>query len=219
MLGAACWWRRNSRTSNQRGTTKDNTLQKELLGNAVGGPNCKEEPVHVWIQAVHAVEVVMANKQSFTPEEWTKILVGTMLAGMAVSSADPSDLWGLIKEGSASSSAMAAAKSDAHSNELVKAVVADFETPEGRSTVRDALRKQFAGAEPADLVQGSIEILREVSTVLAAKAPGDAPAFKAWLNDTSRKVAEASAERGGVQVSDAEKAMLAEISKALGTTV
>ena len=27
----------------------------------------------------------MANKQSFTPEEWTKILESTMLAGMAVS--------------------------------------------------------------------------------------------------------------------------------------
>jgi hypothetical protein len=32
----------------------------------------------------------MANKQSFTPEEWTKILESTMLAGMAVSAADPS---------------------------------------------------------------------------------------------------------------------------------
>jgi membrane-bound lytic murein transglycosylase B len=85
--------------------------------------------------------------------------------------------------------------------------------------VRDALRKRFAGAKPADVVQGTLEILREVSAVLAAKAPGDVPAFKAWLNNTSRKVAEASAERGGVQVSDAEKAMLAEISKALGTRV
>jgi hypothetical protein len=161
----------------------------------------------------------MASKHSFTAEEWTKILESTMLAGMAVSAADPSDLWGLIKEGSASSSARAAAKSDAHSNELVKAVVADLETPEWRSTVRDALRKQFAGAKPADVVQGSLEILREVSTVLAAKAPGDAPVFKVWLNDISRKVAEASPELGGVQVSDAEKATLAEISKALGTTI
>jgi hypothetical protein len=161
----------------------------------------------------------MASKQSFTPEEWTKILVSTVLAGMAVSSADPSGLWGLVKEGFASTSALAAAKSDAHSNDLVKAVVADFETPVGRSIVRDALRNRFAGAKPADVVQGSLGILREVSTILAAKAPGDAPAFKAWLYDISRKVAEASPEHGGAQVSDAEKAMLAEISKALGTTV
>ena len=31
----------------------------------------------------------MANKQNFTPEEWTKVLEGTMLAGIAVSQADP----------------------------------------------------------------------------------------------------------------------------------
>ena len=73
----------------------------------------------------------MANKQSFTPEEWTKILESTMLAGMAVSAAEPSGLWGLVKEGFASSSALAAAKSDAGSSELVKAVIADFETSEG----------------------------------------------------------------------------------------
>jgi hypothetical protein len=154
----------------------------------------------------------MANKQSFAPEEWTKIVESTMLAGMAVSSADPSGLWGLVKEGFASTLALAAAKSDAHSNELVKAVVAEFETPEGRSTVQQALRKRFTGAKPADVVQGSLEILREVSTILTAKAPGDA------LTDISRKVAETSSEGGGVQVSDAEKATLAEISKALGTS-
>jgi hypothetical protein len=183
-----------------------------------------EAPEDVIIRFIHGKRctlriVIMANKRSFTPEEWAKILVGTMLAGMAVSAADPSELWGLIKEGAATSSAMAAAKSDAHSIELVKAVVADFETPVARSIVRDALREKFAGAEPADVVQGSLEILREVSTILAAKAPSDAPAFKGWLYDISRKAAEASPELGGAQVSDAEKAMLAQISKALGTTV
>jgi hypothetical protein len=64
--------------------------------------------------------------------------------------------------------------------------------------------------------------LREVSAILDAKAPSDAVAFKAWLRGISQKVAEASKEDsflgvGGVQVSDAEKATLADISKALGT--
>jgi len=35
-----------------------------------------------------------------------------MLAGMAVTAAEPSGLWGLIKEGFASSSALAQAKAD-----------------------------------------------------------------------------------------------------------
>lgn len=165
----------------------------------------------------------MANKQSFTPEEWTKILESVMLAGMAVSAAEPSGLWGLLKEGVASSSALAAAKSDSGSSELIKAVVAEYETSEGRSSVQEALRKRFSGAKPADVVQRSLENLREVSGILAAKAPGDAPGFKAWLNTISEKVAEASSEGGflgigGVKVSDKEKATLADISKALETS-
>jgi membrane-bound lytic murein transglycosylase B len=166
----------------------------------------------------------MANKQSFKPEEWTRILESTMLAGMAVSAAEPSGLWGALKEAFASSSALAAAKTNAGSSELVKAVVADFETKVGRAAVKEALRQHLAGAtKPADAVQRSLANLKEVSAILSAKAPQEAPAFKAWLQTISQNVAEASSEGGflgigGVQVSDTEKATLADISKALGTT-
>ena len=166
----------------------------------------------------------MANKQNFMPEEWTKILESTMLAGMAVSAAEPSGLLGSLKEAVASSSSLAAAKSDAGSNELVKAVISDFETKEGRAAVQEALRQQLAGAKkPADVVQRSLANLKEVSAILNAKAPQDAPGFKAWLQTISKNVAEASSEGGflgigGVQVSDAEKATLADISKALGAS-
>jgi hypothetical protein len=164
----------------------------------------------------------MANKQNFKPDEWTKILESTMLAGMAVSAAEPSGLWGALKEAFASSSALAAAKSNAGSNELIKAVVADFETKEGRSAVQEALRQHLAGAKPAEAVQRSLANLREVSTILNSKAPQDAAGFKTWLQAISKNVAEASSEGGflgigGVQVSDTEKATLADISKALGT--
>ena len=71
-----------------------------------------------------------------------------MVAGIAVSAAEPSGLWGSLKEAFASSSALASAKLDAGSNELVKAVAADFETPEGRSDLQKALRQFFADAEP-----------------------------------------------------------------------
>jgi hypothetical protein len=165
----------------------------------------------------------MANKQNFKPDEWTKILESTMLAGMAVSAAEPSGLWGALKEAFASSSALAAAKSNPGSNDLVKAVVADFETKEGRSAVQEALRQHLAGAKPADAVQRSLANLREVSAILNAKAPQDAAGFKAWLQAIGQNVAKASSEGGflgigGVQVSDAEKATFADISKALGTS-
>lgn len=133
----------------------------------------------------------MASKQNFTPEEWTKISESVMLAGMAVSAAEPSGLWGTLKEAFASSSAVAAAKADAGSNELIKAVIAHLETSEGRSAIQEALRTQFTGAKPSEIVQRSLATLREVSAILNAKAPGDAAAFKAWLQAISQRVAEA----------------------------
>jgi len=164
----------------------------------------------------------MANKQNFTPEEWAKVLEGTIVAGMVVSAADPSGLWGTLKEAFASRSALDAAKLDSRSNELVKAVILDFETAEGRSSIQEALREQFTGTKPSEFIRRSLENLREVSAIVDTKAPGDADAFKTWLYYISEKVAEASMEGGflglgGVRVSDAEKATLADVAKALGT--
>jgi hypothetical protein len=89
--------------------------------------------------------------------------------------------------------------------------------------VKEALRQHLAGAaKPADAVQASLANLKEVSAILDAKAPQDAAGFKTWLRTIGQNVADASSEGGflgigGVQVSDAEKATLADISKALGT--
>ena len=131
---------------------------------------------------------------------------------------------GCAQRGSRQRLSLAKAKSDPGANELVKAVVSDFETKEGRAAVQEALRQQLAGAKkPGDVVQSSLANLKEVSAILNAKAPQDAAGFKAWLQTISKNVAEASSEGGflgigGVQVSDAEKATLADISKALGTS-
>jgi hypothetical protein len=165
----------------------------------------------------------MANKQSFTPEEWTKVLQSTMLVGIAVSAADPSGLWGTLKEAASGSSAVIEAKSHAESSELVKAVASDFATPQARADVQKALKDCFSGAEPTDCVQRSLAHLRDVSKILDAKAPADAAAFKRWLRSIGQNVAEAASEGsflgfGGIRVSDAEKATLDDIAAALGTT-
>ena len=123
----------------------------------------------------------MANKNDFTPEEWTKVLDSIMVAGIAVSAADPSGLWGTLKEAAASSLALAAAKSDPNSNELIKAAIADFErSDEGGSSIL-AMRERFAQAEPAECIQRSLASLSEVSAIVDAKAPDEAAAFKIWL--------------------------------------
>jgi len=163
----------------------------------------------------------MADKSSFTAEEWALVLRSVMTAGVAVSMADPSGLWGLLREGVASASALAEAKIDPRADALVRAVVDDLGTAEGRGAARDGLKAQLTGSTPAQTKQKCIDTLRQASALLDAKAPDDSAAFKGWLRHISQRVAEAASEGGflgigGTKVSDAEKAELAEISNALG---
>jgi hypothetical protein len=162
----------------------------------------------------------MADKSNFTSEEWKLLLESVMMAGIAVSAADPSGLWGLLKEGFASSSELVRAKMAPGANPLIKAVVADFDSAQGRAIARDGLKEKLKDLKPAEIPAKCIETLRQVGAVVDAKAPGDAAAFKGWLRQISQHVAEAATEGGflgigGVPVSDAEKATLKEISSAL----
>jgi hypothetical protein len=165
--------------------------------------------------------MTMTDKSSFTPDEWKLLLESVMMASIAVTAAEPSGLWGLLKESFAGGSALVTAKMDPTANSLIKAVVTDFETSEGRSAARDDLKQQLAGKKPAEIKAKCIETLQQVGALIDAKAPGDAAAFKGWLRQISQHVAEAANEGGGifgiggVPVSEAEKATLTEISSAL----
>jgi hypothetical protein len=162
----------------------------------------------------------MADKSAFTSDEWNTLLESVMAAGIAVTAAEPSGLWGLLKESFASGTLLAKAKMDTGSNPLIKAVVDDFATSEGRATSRDGLKEKLGGRKPAEVKTACIAILGKVDGILSAKAPGDADAFKNWLRQVSQAVAEASTEGGflgigGVAVSDAERATVSEISRTL----
>lgn len=161
----------------------------------------------------------MATKTDFTADEWKLLLESVMTTGIAVTAADPSGLWGTLKESFASAHTMASGK--AQSSELVKAMVADLETSEGRGIARDGLREKLKGSKAAEIKTKTVEGLRQVAALLDAKAPQDSPAVKGWLRQISRNVADAAKEGGfmgfgGVAVSEAEKATLGEIDAALG---
>ena len=162
----------------------------------------------------------MSDKSNFTPDEWKVLLESVMAASIAITAADPSGLWGVLKESFAGSTELAKAKMDPGTDALIKAVVNDFSTAEGRSVTRDGLNAKLKGSKPAEVKEKCVDILRQAAIVLDAKAPDDATAFKGWLHQISQHVAEASKEGGflgigGVAVSEAEKATLAEISSAL----
>jgi hypothetical protein len=43
----------------------------------------------------------MAAKSNFTADEWGRVLSSPMIAGIAITAADPSGVWRLLKEGMA----------------------------------------------------------------------------------------------------------------------
>jgi hypothetical protein len=165
----------------------------------------------------------MATKANFSAEEWGKLLSSPMIAGMAITAADPSGVWGLLKEGMASGWALVEARQHAQTNPLVRAVAEDFATAEGRDAARSALQARFTNANLKGLKDAALTELKTISGIVDAKAPEDASAFKVWLQEVAQKAAEAGTEGGflgfgGVAVSDSEKATLVEISTALRQT-
>src|SRR5215210_3503030 len=117
---------------------------------------------------------VMAGKANFTPEEWARVVASPMVTSMAITAADPSGLWGLLKESMAGGWALMEAKQSAQASPLVKAVADDIATPDTRNAVRDSFQGRFQGSRFADVKGKAIEELRAVAGLLDAKAPEDA---------------------------------------------
>ena len=165
----------------------------------------------------------MANKATFSTEEWKQVVGSAFLAGFAVTAADPSGLWGLLKETFASGRALIKARSSAGANELMKAIVSEMQSSEGRTAAREYVNSRLQGAKSAkseEIKTRAIETLGQAAAIVDQKAPSDAAAFKEWLLHISTNVAEASKEGGflgfgGIAVSDAEKATLSEIKTVL----
>src|SRR6516165_4512088 len=155
----------------------------------------------------------MADKANFTPDEWELLQESVMMAGMAVTAADPNGLWGLLKEVFATNEELVKVRMDSGANPLIRAVVSNIGNEEGWSATRDAVKAKLRGL--TEIPAKCIETLRQAGALVDAKAPADAAAFKGWLRQISQHVAEAAPEIGGALVSDKEKATLKEISDAL----
>jgi hypothetical protein len=163
----------------------------------------------------------MGVRDAFAPEDWARVVGAPMLAGIAVTAAEPGGLWGAVKESAAAAGALREAKGAAGDNPLIAAIVAAYETPEGRDMARGVLKEQARGRAPAAVVDAAVAELGAVAALVAAKAPETAAGFKAWLNAIAGRVAAAGSEGGflgfgGEKVSAAEKATLDRLAAALG---
>ena len=139
----------------------------------------------------------MATKADFTPDEWKLLLQSPLVAGVAISAADPSGLIGMMKESMASARALIQAKTDPNADALVKAVASEFETSDGRGLAQDGVKTAISGAKAsADIVSQALAALKATSALLDAKGGPDAAPFKTWLAGVAKAVAEAAPEGG-----------------------
>jgi hypothetical protein len=158
----------------------------------------------------------MTSKAAFTDEEWMRVLRAPMVAGMAITIADPGGPIEISKEGMAT---LRAATVPPSQQELLAAIALDIQAmlQQKQNPAKDFKPKSAptAGAEILDE-------LRAVDAIVAAKAtPEEAEAFRGWLVITAQAAADAAKEGGfmgfgAVQVSEGEQAMLDQIRSALG---
>ena len=113
----------------------------------------------------------MPDKSNFAPDEWKLLLESVMMASIAITAAEPHGLWGLLQESFAGGTELAKAKMDPGADALIKAVVADFGTAEGRTIARDGLKEKFTDSKPAEIKAKCIENLPRWSTLRLPPTP------------------------------------------------
>jgi hypothetical protein len=165
----------------------------------------------------------MAFKPLFTDEEWSGVLEAPLLAGFAITSADPGGLIGAMQESAAMARTVASRSGDpdGEPETLMAEVVAAYGTSEGRTAARDGVAELVKGRTPAEAADAAVARVGEIAATVAAKAPGEAEGFRAWLRETAQAVAEAASEGGfmgigGEKISEAERKTLADLDAALG---
>jgi hypothetical protein len=136
----------------------------------------------------------MVGKADFTPGEWKKLIQAPLLAGFALTAADPSGFVGTLQEAFSNARSLAEAKTSGSG--LIKAVAEEILTSTGRAEAREGIRTIVQGAKLEEIKGRALEALKETAAIIDNKAPGEAKAFKAWLMQIAQKVAEAGTEGG-----------------------
>jgi hypothetical protein len=159
----------------------------------------------------------MTTKADFTDEEWARLERAPIVAGMAISLADPGGPIEAIKESTAAIKTMTEAAQSGGGGELVDAVA--------RSVTEKAQQRQnpLGDFKPRGALAGEqiLDELRAVNGLLADKAtPEEAAGFREWLLTAAKRAAEAAKEGGFLgfhaeRVSEGEQAMLDKLGEVL----
>ena len=133
----------------------------------------------------------MTSKADYTDEEWAVLTRSPVVAGFAITLADPGGPIELTKESLAAMRAAAAPPSD---DELLVAVsqAAMAQRQARHNPIKDLDLKSATGR------QQIVDDLKRVNEILTAKAtPEEAASFRAWLMEAAQEAANAAAPPPG----------------------
>jgi hypothetical protein len=161
----------------------------------------------------------MTTKADFTDEEWSRLERAPIVAGMAISLADPGGPIEAIKESVAALKTVTEAAQSGGRGELVDAVA--------KSAAEKAKHRQnpLGDFKPRGALAGEeiLEELRAVNALLTQKAtPEEAAAFREWLLTAAKRAADAAKEGGFLgfraeRVSEGEQRMLDKLGEVLAS--
>ena len=162
----------------------------------------------------------MTTKADYTDEEWTRLERGPLVAGMAITFADPGGPIEALKESLAAVKTIAETAKTGGGNELVDGLAKDVaEKAQRRENPLKGFKPRgtMAGEEILDELRGVNEIVTQKAT------PEEAAAYRQWLLDAAQRVADAAKEGGflgfhAVRVSEGEQKMLDKLGEVLGAS-
>jgi len=161
----------------------------------------------------------MTTKADFSEDEWATLVRSPMVAGMAITLADPGGPIEVVKETSAVLKFVTSSSSEERDDlvgELareVRGLAEQRKNPVGDFKPRGAL----AGKAILD------EITRANEIVSAKASPDEAEAYREWIMECAGRAADAAKEGGFMgfhaeRVSQGEKDMLEQLRSALGAS-
>jgi hypothetical protein len=135
----------------------------------------------------------MTSKTDFTEQEWVRLGRAPLVAGMAISLADPGGPIESIKESTAAIRTVLGAAQSGEHGELVQAVASDVAEKAGRR------ENPLAGFRPkgADARDEVLDELRAVNALLVERTtPEERDQFVDWLRTAAQNTATAAKEGG-----------------------
>lgn len=154
----------------------------------------------------------MTTKEDFTEDEWTRVVRAPMVAGMAITLADPG---GPIEAAKETMATIRLATNPPSREQLLTEVALEIQSmAQQHHSPLKGFKPTSGGTSPGEQV---LEELRAVGAILTAKATAeDAAAFGTWMVAVAQAAADAAKEGGFMgfhaeRVSDREQAMLDQV--------